>query len=1086
MIKITSGNGSVAYQVVRGAQLNVFMDNVTNPGEKIMPGNTVKLSFDGLYRTIPKISGVFNPVTLEVIGTGSDGSLYKGSFGQYQVADKAAVEVTIPEDIFFEEGREETEYTISGGYMNLSFMYAYADAWKFMYTLTDAGIGTCFNAVNNPGKHTTISDIHIPVYQTVTFDVAYNVTDESGVKLEDYTLTVTDRSGNKIEDFSSMKYGVYDYHIEKDGYVVKDDSFTLSSATEEEDGKTTVDIVLTKASENAWDGKSMTEPEQDADGTYLIGTGAELAWFANAVNESGAKTTSTKNAKLTADIDLANYPWMQIGYYTSTADYVYYGGCFDGAGYRIRNFRMKKQTTTTTAFYAGLFAYTNGAVIQNLTVDGTVVIGSTASVSNAYSGGIVGYALNTTFENVTSNVDVTTHREKGNFWYVGGVSGYSKGTTTYNHVTNNGNISGYTYVGGITGFTESTISDAVNTGAVSGYTFVAGITGVAAAGLEISNVCSQGEISGTTNVAGIAAGITKANVRIIKSINKGNVTAANGTVGGIIASSSYMFTASYCINLGDITGGKNGYTGGIAGNISATVQEEFDNCVSLGTVISEKASNVADLIGYARCAIVKNCAAQNGLGSIIGTSGDQVELTQCVLGNTKDEVLYAYVTGKTFEEHTETAVAALQEKLSAYLTVLQNTDKTVAEKLEILEQLKTEVDFERIVLESEIVTVTVSAQADNAFIAVPKEITVNGYTAEAYGYTDSVTNGVSALDILVAVHVKVYGHNFNPVTEREYLNLSAGAYGSFVSKAFGRDGNRFMFSVNGMAPHNNTLENGYYTGYTVDLTKVENGDRVAFYFVQDADYNDSITWFETETTTIEEGKALTLSLKGYNYLWYGCCAEEVIREHTSAISGACLYILNESTGALVPLADSMTDENGMAAVIFDKAGTYLVTANVSGEDAAPIFMPVISVTVEEAKEEETSTEDTTTAKGSEKETTTAAQETTGKIEPTTKPVTVKKTNVKSAVKKKKATIAKVSLKKVKGATGYIVKVSTSKKFKKKVTIRRKYRSEIYHKKTESKQSILYQGKNISKSEWQSVLQCMEQSKENEIKKIKIK
>lgn len=42
-------------------------------------------------------------------------------------------------------------------------MYSYANAWAFMYTLTDAGAGTCFNAVNVTGQHSTIADFGVPV-----------------------------------------------------------------------------------------------------------------------------------------------------------------------------------------------------------------------------------------------------------------------------------------------------------------------------------------------------------------------------------------------------------------------------------------------------------------------------------------------------------------------------------------------------------------------------------------------------------------------------------------------------------------------------------------------------------------------------------------------------------------------------------------------------------------------------------------------------------------------------------------------------------------------------------------------------------
>ena len=38
-----------------------------------------------------------------------------------------------------------------------------------------------------------------------------------------------------------------------------------------------------------WDGVSMTMPETDENGTYLIRTGAELAWFAAEVNRGSGE-----------------------------------------------------------------------------------------------------------------------------------------------------------------------------------------------------------------------------------------------------------------------------------------------------------------------------------------------------------------------------------------------------------------------------------------------------------------------------------------------------------------------------------------------------------------------------------------------------------------------------------------------------------------------------------------------------------------------------------------------------------------------------------------------------------------------------
>lgn len=80
---------------------------------------------------------------------------------------------------------------------------------------------------------------------------------------------------------------------------------------------------------------------------------------------------------------------------------------------------------------------------------------------------------------------------------------------------------------------------------------------------------------------------------------------------------------------------------------------------------------------------------------------------------------------------------------------------------------------------------------------------------------------------------------------------------------------------------------------------------------------------------------------------------------------------------------------------------------------------------------EPTTEAATTNKNIQNASTEIATETT--VGPTVK-ITPAKVKVKKVARKAKGTKAKISLKKVKGATGYVVKISTSKKFKKKTTI----------------------------------------------------
>ena len=78
--------------------------------------------------------------------------------------------------------------------------------------------------------------------------------------------------------------------------------------------------VVAYAAGDAWDGSTLTEPAQ-ADGVYQIGTGAELAWFAQ-------NAAAASSAVLTADIDLGNQAWTSMAKLS---------GSFDGQNHTVKN-----------------------------------------------------------------------------------------------------------------------------------------------------------------------------------------------------------------------------------------------------------------------------------------------------------------------------------------------------------------------------------------------------------------------------------------------------------------------------------------------------------------------------------------------------------------------------------------------------------------------------------------------------------------------------------------------------------------------------------------------------------------------------
>ena len=452
IIKMTDSTG-VSYRLVRVAKVTITATNISNPGEDIMPGDQVKLSFDGMYRAVNKISGVFNPTTFKPTYYAGE-TKFEGTLGQYQRMDNTTVTVTIPEDVTFADGASTTEYAFTNGY-TFGSMYSAANPFAFLYNMTDTGVGTNFNAVTVTYYLNHYADAVVTVHQKVTFNTKLAITDENGKTIDGADITLLDRNGNVVtpnEDGTyTLGYGPYTYTLAKNGYVYTRGSFTVGSAdaNDVKDGVLTIKTaVLPKAGENAWDGVTKTEPKKDDNGVYLIGTAAELAWF--------AATDGKTSAKLTADIDLAGYDWTPLAKFYGT---------FDGAGHMIKNLYIN-----SSSYPVGLFGYVKtGAMVLNLGVSGNVIC--TAN-SNAQAGGIAGYLEdNAPIVNCYSSVNVNTKK------YGGSIAGYSDSSSVINNCYASGKITTSSanecYLGGIAGsyynrFAGATLNNCYSIGTVTG------------------------------------------------------------------------------------------------------------------------------------------------------------------------------------------------------------------------------------------------------------------------------------------------------------------------------------------------------------------------------------------------------------------------------------------------------------------------------------------------------------------------------------------------------------------------------------------------------------------------------------------
>ena len=463
ILRMTDESG-VSYRLVRVAKVTITAENASHKGEDIMPGDQVKLTFSGMFRGVNKISGIFNPTLFKPTYHNGE-SKFDGTLGQYQRMDNSFVTVTVPEDLPFAEGADTAACVFTNGYTYGS-MYSAANPFAFLYGMTDTGVGTNFNAVTVNYYMNHYADAAVTVYRKVFFTVALRISDDAGSVLDGVAVTITDSSGKVMEPGADgrfqLGYGTYLYTLRKDGYAVERGSFSLGSADADkvQDGVLTVMASMQTVGADPWDGTTKTEPQKDDNGVYLIGTAAELAWF--------AATDGSGSAKLTADIELASYDWTPL-------KKLY--GTLDGQGHVIRNLYVN-----SASYPLGLIGYLQGgASVTRLGITGSVTC---TARSNAQAGGIAGYMYDkASITQCWSAVNVTSNK------HAGGIAGYTANgaviTDCYATGTIRSSAANECYLGGICG---------------SGFSNTAGAT--------LTNCYSVGKVVGTGGNASYVGGLS--------------------------------------------------------------------------------------------------------------------------------------------------------------------------------------------------------------------------------------------------------------------------------------------------------------------------------------------------------------------------------------------------------------------------------------------------------------------------------------------------------------------------------------------------------------------------------------------------
>ena len=299
-------------------------------------------------------------------------------------------------------------------------------AGVYTYTVSKYGYQTKVGKIIVTDKNV---DQDVGLTALKAYQVKFNVAPEGAA------VTLTHPVGDTIKPEADGGYKLYlgetyAYTVAKENYITVSGSFTAAK-------NDTIKVTLTYAGEG-WDGTTKTEPKTE-NGVYQIGTAAELAWFADAV-QNGQTAIS---AKLTANINLNGKAWTAFGKY----DYKLEGksgfaGTLDGDRHIVSGLKsteglvsclssagtVKNLTVSGTvsgSSHVGGIAATSYGAVENCLFDGTVTSSSSTS-----AGGIVGRALQgNRIVNCVNTGDIkNTYAYYNSTLNIGGIVGYTYGT----------------------------------------------------------------------------------------------------------------------------------------------------------------------------------------------------------------------------------------------------------------------------------------------------------------------------------------------------------------------------------------------------------------------------------------------------------------------------------------------------------------------------------------------------------------------------------------------------------------------------------------------------------------------------------
>jgi hypothetical protein len=409
-----------------------------------------------------------------------------------------------------------------------------------------------------------------------------------------------------------------------------------------------------------------------AEDPFQIANAEQLAFLAKCVNDTDTwdNYSNGKYFILTADIFLndslmANsdtvrtgsfLEWTPIGLERPNGNH-HFRGTFDGNGHVISGLFIDRSDP-----FNGLFGFTQGASIRNLTIVDSYVKGGD------YTGSLIGYADGCSLKHLTNKA-----RVRGTTENTGGIVGFTEYASSIDSCSNDGQVSSMAGAGGIAGriHNNTPISNSINRGKVEGLFRVGGIVGATFYNSSLTSCINEGIIISTDDpsVGGIA-GYSEGS--LTKCTNRGSVTGSNNDAqgenlaGGLVGRHAGTCTIDHCSNealvkftnvsnasgtceasVGGIVGfldngsttikncfnswsiisesGRN-FTGGICGRITIYSHSSVSSCHNLGSIrqIDTNTGNddmAGGIVGYAQRTTITNCVNDSSIVGVGFTGG---------------------------------------------------------------------------------------------------------------------------------------------------------------------------------------------------------------------------------------------------------------------------------------------------------------------------------------------------------------------------------------------------------------------------------------------------------------------------------